>query len=85
MKLFDHKKTNNNHYLVLEWCEGGDLSDKKGIGESETVHYLRQIVIGLRALREQNILHRDLKPANIMLSDKSPSAKVKIADFGLAR
>ena len=36
----------------MEMCEGGDLSDKKGIGESETVYYLRQIVTGLRAMRE---------------------------------
>jgi serine/threonine-protein kinase len=69
----------------MEWCDGGDLSKKKGIGESETVYYLRQIATALKHMHENSVLHRDLKPANIMLSDNSPSAKVKITDFGLAR
>lgn len=25
MKLYDIKKTKNNYYLILEYCEGGDL------------------------------------------------------------
>jgi len=33
----------------------------------------------------RKVVHRDLKLENILLSDKTPQAKVKIADFGLAR
>ena len=36
-------------------------------------------------LWEQNILHRDLKLANILLTEDSPEATCKLADFGLAR
>lgn len=34
---------------------------------------------------EHNIIHRDLKPQNILLSDKSDTPTLKIADFGLAK
>ena len=30
------------------------------------------------------VLHRDLKPDNFLLSDRSPNATVKLADFGLS-
>jgi serine/threonine protein kinase len=30
----------------------------------------------------KNIIHRDLKPENILLSDKSPTAAIKVIDFG---
>jgi serine/threonine protein kinase len=33
----------------------------------------------------RKVVHRDLKLENILLSDKTPQATVKIADFGLAR
>ena len=85
VKLFDDFETIKNQYLILEYCSGGDLSSKKGCGEHQTVKYLRQIISGLKVLQSNQIIHRDLKPANILLSDSSPGADVKLADFGLSR
>ena len=83
VRLYDHIVTQNNNYLILEYCSGGDLSRLcTGIGEAKTVVYLRQIVSALKVLQEKKIVHRDLKPANIMLSGDN---KLKLADFGLAR
>ena len=83
VKLYDHMETSNNSYLILELCNNGDLSQfQKGIGEEQTIIYLRQIVKALKVLHEYNIVHRDLKPANIFLSSDS---KIKLGDFGLAR
>ena len=82
VKLYDHLETSNNNYLVLEFCSGGDLSQfNTGIGESQTIIFLSQIVKALKVLYEYNILHRDLKPANIFLTDN----KIKLGDFGLSR
>jgi serine/threonine protein kinase len=39
----------------------------------------------LEYLHEKDIVHRDLKPENILLESTAPDAKIKIADFGLAR
>jgi len=30
-------------------------------------------------------MHRDLKPGNILLTESSPDAVLKLADFGLAK
>lgn len=36
-------------------------------------------------MHENGIIHRDLKPENLLLTSKSPDARVKIIDFGLAK
>ena len=67
-KLIDYKKTDNNIYLVTEYCNGGNLSKclKKYIQifktpfTEEIVQYLmRQILNGLSFLHSKNIIHRD--------------------------
>lgn len=39
----------------------------------------------MKVLWTKNVLHRDLKLANILLTEASPNAICKLADFGLAR
>jgi len=67
----DINKTENNFYLFLEYCNGGDLDnlrEQKGrFTEDEAKMILRQIVNGFRAIYEQKVMHRDLKLANILL------------------
>jgi serine/threonine-protein kinase ULK/ATG1 len=44
MKLYDLKKTSNNFYLMLEYCNEGDLSqylkERKTLTEDEAVEFL---------------------------------------------
>jgi len=70
IKLYDIKKTSNNIYLVLEYCNNGDLSDylKKHGGrlpEADAVNILKQIFGAFHTLRAENIMHRDFKPSNV--------------------
>jgi serine/threonine protein kinase len=70
--LKDVTKTHNNYYLALELCNGGDLDNyRKARGgylkEPEARLILRQILKGIVAIKQKNVMHRDLKLPNIML------------------
>lgn len=87
-------KASQTIYIVMEYCEGGDLSSliskykKEGkLFEEEFVwKVLTQCVLALKECHSRkdgkSVLHRDLKPANVFLDG---SKNVKLGDFGLAR
>ena len=77
IKLYEVQETTQFYYLVMEYCNGGGLSDcldkykkkfKKPFPE-ETVQYLmRQIISAINYLHKKGILHRDIKLDNILLN-----------------
>ena len=84
VKLEDVKVTQNHYYLVMEYCNGGALSEclrkyKKKYGRPfpiEIVQYLmRQIIEGIRYIHNRNIIHRDLKLDNILVYFNSENDK----------
>jgi serine/threonine-protein kinase ULK2 len=85
IKLYDIKKTANNIYLVLEYCNEGDLMEylkkKKNLTEEEAVEYLIQILNAFKTLNKAKIMHRDFKLPNIL----KHNGNIKIADFGFAK
>ncbi|XP_051533396.1 serine/threonine-protein kinase ULK1 isoform X3 [Myxocyprinus asiaticus] len=93
--LHDFQETASSVYLVMEYCNGGDLADylhSKGTLSEDTIRvFLQQIAGAMRVLQAKGIIHRDLKPQNILLShptgrkSHSSNACIKIADFGFAR
>ena len=70
---------------------GGELFDhvfhKQYLAEPEAVHYISQILKGVRHLHANHVVHLDLKPENVMLYQEEPSTstRVKLIDFGLSR
>jgi len=54
MHLFEFMETSNNYYLVIQYCNNGDLEQhlkKMGkFSESESTYYLMQIMNGFRIL-----------------------------------
>ncbi|XP_024113747.1 serine/threonine-protein kinase ULK2 [Oryzias melastigma] len=93
--LYDVQETPNSVFLVMEYCNGGDLADylqAKGTLREDTMRvFLQQIAAAMRVLNSKGIIHRDLKPQNILLSyaarkkSNVSSIRIKIADFGFAR
>ncbi|XP_058857564.1 serine/threonine-protein kinase ULK2-like isoform X1 [Acipenser ruthenus] len=93
--LYDVQETPNSVFLVMEYCNGGDLADylqAKGTLREDTLRvFLQHIAAAMRVLNSKGIIHRDLKPQNILLSYVGRKKaglngiRIKIADFGFAR
>ena len=85
MHLYEFMETSNNYYLVIQYCNNGDLESylkKMGkLSEEEAVYFLMQIMNGFQELHKNKVMHRDVKLANIFLQDD----KVVIGDFGFAK
>jgi serine/threonine protein kinase len=82
--------SNNNIYLFQELVTGGDLFSflayKGGkLKNALATVIMRQILLGVEYLHEQEIVHRDLKPDNILMTSLHDGARVVITDFGNAR
>lgn len=78
---------NGTGYLVMNFYEGRTLSEylaaRNGfLPEEEALLITEQVVDGLSAVHEQNILHRDIDPNNVYLAD---NGTVVLLDFGAAR
>lgn len=52
------------------------------LSEAQVKSYMCMLLKGVSFCHSRSIMHRDLKPANLLIS---PSGRLKIADFGLAR
>jgi hypothetical protein len=74
-------------YLVMDWLEGEDLSQRlarRPLAIEESLGITRRVCEALEVAHPRGIVHRDIKPANIFLRDKDPDA-VTLLDFGVAR
>ena len=80
-----HISTENNVYIIMEYCNGGSLENfinkNQNIEEQTIWKILSDICKGYRVLYDLHVIHRDLKPDNILIHN----GKYKIADFGLVR
>ncbi|ONI23651.1 hypothetical protein PRUPE_2G200500 [Prunus persica] len=90
IRLFEAIQTQDKIYLVLEYCDGGDLAayiHRHGkVSENVAKHFMRQLAAGLQVLQEKHLIHRDLKPQNLLLSTTiEETPLLKIGDFGFAR
>ena len=84
--VFSSKEGVQKHYIIEEFIQGSDLTDRLLEGEpwpSEVASpFFDAFCGGLSALEGQDIVHRDLKPSNIRVR---PNGSPVIIDFGLAR
>jgi NIMA (never in mitosis gene a)-related kinase len=90
VKYYDSFIDSNNLNIVMEYCDGGDLSNLinlqvksgKNMTEDKIWKFFIQICLGLAYIHGKKILHRDLKTLNIFLTKDD---KVKIGDLGVAK
>lgn len=87
IKFYEAFEDGVNIYIVLEYCEVGDLEQFMLLsGKPFPEDVARSIIYftskALVCLNQSNVCHRDLKPSNIFFSS---SFQVRLADFGFAR
>ena len=75
-KFCSLKKTKKHYYLVMEYCNGGDLAEalekyqkkyNKPFSQEIVQHLMRQIIDAFKYIHENKIIHRDIKLENILL------------------
>ena len=85
VQLIDYIETNISCYLIMEYCNEGDLrnyiNSKDHLSESEAVDFLKQLLNGFKGLHEVNAIHRDFKSANVL----KKNGKLKIGDLGFGK
>ena len=71
IKQIEMIKTRSNYYSILEFANGGSLQDFLNLHgrftEKFAISALSQILCGLQALYDKNVMHRDLKLDNILI------------------
>ena len=77
VKFVDIKKTKKHYYIMMEFCNGGELSKnlekymmKNGTAFPEELvqHFMRQIIDAFKYIHGKKIIHRDVKLDNILLN-----------------
>jgi serine/threonine protein kinase len=85
VELIDVVYTDDLIYVVMEYCQGGDLlsmiHDCQYLDELHCRSIIRDVLLGIEGLHHRNISHRDIKPENILIDE---TGHAKIADFGLS-
>lgn len=87
VRISDVFEENGTAYYVMDFCEGGSLSEllklhPNGIGEPLALKYIRQVASALEQVHAMKMNHLDIKPANILLDAQGNAVLI---DFGLAK
>ncbi|GAU31802.1 hypothetical protein TSUD_58040 [Trifolium subterraneum] len=89
VQFYDAFEDQENVYIVMELCEGGELLDmilSRGgkYTEDDAKAVMVQILNVVAFCHLQGVVHRDLKPENFLYTSKDESSELKAIDFGLS-
>lgn len=89
VKIYGWYEDEKNVFLVLEFCQGGELFESIAnavqFTEAQAKAIFKSIMIAVNYCHEMKIVHRDLKPENFVLGTKNDFNSLKLIDFGLSK
>ncbi|XP_078433052.1 CDPK-related kinase [Wolffia australiana] len=89
VQFYEAYEDDDNVYIVMELCEGGELLDRilsRGgkYSEDDAKAVIVQILSVVAFCHLQGVVHRDLKPENFLFATKEENSVLKAIDFGLS-
>ena len=84
VKFIQVKKTKNHYYIVMEYCNGGELEKAlekyqikygKPFSEEIVQYLMRQIISAFKYMHGNNVMHRDIKLENMLLNFETENDK----------
>ena len=74
----------NSVFIAMEYCPDGDLGERiqRGMSTQDAVLYLKQIMHGLLAVHECDIVHGNLEPAHLLFREHGG---LVLSGFGMDR
>jgi serine/threonine-protein kinase len=94
VQVFDYGDLDEIPFLVMEFCQGGNLGDlmvRRQVAPMHAAALVARLAEAIHHAHKAGIVHRDLKPANILIKypvqsiDDLRPEDLRIADFGLAK
>jgi serine/threonine protein kinase len=86
MRMHYAFQTEDKLYMVMDFLNGGELffhlRKEQTFKEDRIRFYAAEIILGLEALHQHDIIYRDLKPENILLDE---DGHIRLTDFGLSK
>ena len=90
IKLYDVYDSPDFIYIIMEYCNGGDLftyieSRHFKLEEKKVAEIIHKLSMAIYYIHSFGIVHRDLKPENILMTDNTDKADIRLLDFGLGK
>jgi serine/threonine-protein kinase len=85
--VYDQGDDGSTVFLVMEYVPGGTtlrdlIRNEAPVPPLRALALTEEILVALTEAHEAHLVHRDMKPENVLIT---PSGRLKVADFGLAR
>jgi serine/threonine protein kinase len=86
-EMLAYFEENQEFYLVQEFVQGQTLSEEiattEKLTEAEAIRILREVLMVLKFVHDNQVIHRDIKPSNLMR--RSKDGKIVLIDFGAVK
>ena len=87
VKVYEVNMHKGTYFIVMEYVNGANLREQlnsrgEAFEQTQLIDICLDVINGLKAAWEKNIIHRDIKPDNIMMDE---DGNVKLADLGIAK